>query len=66
MWFAVLAEGTLFMDLVKVADSWLWHSDMIGSKPELEISCFGELAVEKAKDRMENIVGGGEPIAWCG
>jgi hypothetical protein len=39
---------------------------MIGSKLELELGCFGRLAVERAKGKMENIVSGGESIAWCG
>jgi hypothetical protein len=33
---------------------------------EVEFGCFGKLVVEKVKDRMENIVGGERPIAWCG
>jgi hypothetical protein len=39
---------------------------MIGTKPKLELDCFRRLAVGKVKDNMENIAGGGEPIASCG
>jgi hypothetical protein len=39
---------------------------MAGNRPELGLGCFGRLAVEKMKVRMESIVGGREPIAWCG
>jgi hypothetical protein len=39
---------------------------MIGNRLELGLDCFGRLAVKKAKGRMDSIVGGGEPIAWCG
>jgi hypothetical protein len=48
----------LFAELTNVEDDWLWHNGRIG--------CFGKLAVEEAKDKMENIAGGEEPIAWCG
>jgi hypothetical protein len=60
-----LPEGMLFVELTKVEDGWLWHSDMIGNKPELGLGYFGRLAVERAKGKMENIIGGWEPIAWC-
>jgi hypothetical protein len=39
---------------------------MTGNKPELWLGYFGRLVVERAKDKMENIPGGGEPIAWYG
>jgi hypothetical protein len=39
---------------------------MIGSWPEVGLGCFGRLVVGKEKGRMENIVGGEGPIAWCG
>jgi hypothetical protein len=54
------------VELVKVVDGWLWHSDMTHNKAKLELGYFGSLVVERAKGRMENIVGGEEPIAWCG
>jgi hypothetical protein len=56
----------LFAELTKVEDDWLWHNGRIGSMSEVGFGCFGKLAVEEAKDKMENIVGGEEPIAWCG
>jgi hypothetical protein len=30
-----LPEDMLFVELAKVENDWLWHSDMIGNKPEL-------------------------------
>jgi hypothetical protein len=41
----VLVEGMLFVDLVKAEDGWLWCSDRIGNKPELELGCFGQFVV---------------------
>jgi hypothetical protein len=38
---------------------------MVGSMPEVGFGCFDKLVVEKAKDRMGNIVGSEEPIALC-
>jgi hypothetical protein len=61
----VLVEGTLFMELTKVEDGWLCHSGRIGSMPEVGFDCFDKLVVKKVNDRMENIAGGEEPIAWC-
>jgi hypothetical protein len=60
-----LLEDMLFVELAKVMDDWLWHSGMIGNKPRLELGCFGRLVVGNVKRMMENITGGGEPIAWC-
>jgi hypothetical protein len=50
----VLAEGILFVKLMKVDDDWLWHSGRTGSKPELEFGYFGKLAMESAEGMMEN------------
>jgi hypothetical protein len=61
-----LLEGMLFVELVKVEDGWLWHSDMTGNKPRVRLGCFGRLFVEKAKGKIESIGGGGEAIAWYG
>jgi hypothetical protein len=61
----VLLKGMLFVELANAKNGWLWHSDMIRSNPELELGYFGRLLVGRAKGRIENIVGGGEPIAWC-
>jgi hypothetical protein len=33
----VLAEGMLFLELVKPEDDWWWCSDRIGNKPELDL-----------------------------
>jgi hypothetical protein len=61
-----LPMGTLFMELSKVEDSWLWRSDMTGNKPEVGIGYFGRRVMEKAKGKMQSIDGGGDPIAWYG
>jgi hypothetical protein len=53
----------LFVELVRVVNGWLWHSDMIHNKPGLEFGCFGRLAVKNAKGRMENIADGRELLA---
>jgi hypothetical protein len=55
----------LFAKLTKVEDDWLWHNGRIGSMPEVGFGGFRRLVVE-AKDRMENIAGDAESIAWCG
>jgi hypothetical protein len=34
--------------------------------PKVELECSDSVMVEKEKDRMENIAGGEELIAWCG
>jgi hypothetical protein len=60
-----LPEGILFVELAKVEDCWLWHSDMISNKLEPGLGCFRRLAVERANGKMES-VGGGGPIAWYG
>jgi hypothetical protein len=62
----VLPEGTLFGELVEIARDWLWCNDMTGFRQELGLGCFGRLAMERAKGRMESIGGEGELIAWCG
>jgi hypothetical protein len=63
MLFVVLQEGMLFGELAEVVGGWLWRNDMIGNKLELGLGCFGRLAVEKAKGRVESIGGwGGSPM----
>jgi hypothetical protein len=52
--------------LTKVEDDWLWHNGTIDSMPEVEFGSFGKLAVERVKDRIENIIGGEVPIVLCG
>jgi hypothetical protein len=54
----------LFVELEKVENGWLWHNDMTDNMPELELGCFGKLAVGKAKGKMGSIDGGEEPTAW--
>jgi hypothetical protein len=49
--------------LMKVVDGWLWHSDIIGNRLGLGLGCFGKLVLGNVKGKMENIAGGGEPIA---
>jgi hypothetical protein len=56
----------LFVELAKVEDDWLWHSDMTGNMPEVEFGYFGRLGLENADGRTGNITGYAEPIAWCG
>jgi hypothetical protein len=49
--------------LTKVVNGWLWHSGMIGNRSELGLGYFSRLIVGNVKYKMENIAGGGEPIA---
>jgi hypothetical protein len=65
MLFVELAEGVLFVELVKVEDGWLWHSGMISSMPEIGFGYLYKPVVKKSKDKMGDIIGGEEPIAWC-
>jgi hypothetical protein len=64
--FVELVEGMLFGELVNVAGDWLWRNGRIGSMPKVELECSDSVVVEKVKDKMENLAGGEEPIAWCG
>jgi hypothetical protein len=66
MLFVELVDGMLFGELVKVAGDWLWRNGRIGSMPEVGFGCSYSVVLKKVKDRMENIAGGDEPIAWCG
>jgi hypothetical protein len=61
-----LAECILSVELVKVEDDWLWHSDMTGNMPEVGFGYFGRFGLKNAEGRMGNIAGDAEPIAWCG
>jgi hypothetical protein len=58
-----LAEGMLFVKLVKVEGDWLWRSGMIGNMPKVGFGYFGRLGLESAEGRMGNIAGDVEPIA---
>jgi hypothetical protein len=58
----VVVDDMLFLELVKDEDDWLWHNGRIGSMPEVGFDCFGKFAVEKVKDKMENIVGVRSPL----
>jgi hypothetical protein len=66
MLFMELVEGMLFGELAKVVGDWLWGNGRISSMPEVVLVCSDSVVVEKEKDRMENIAGGDEPIAWYG
>jgi hypothetical protein len=66
MLFGELEEGMLSVELAKVEGGWLWRNDMTGSRPNLGLGCLNRLVVETTNGRMESIVGGREPIAWCG
>jgi hypothetical protein len=61
-----LSEDMLFVELAKVVDDWLWRSRMIGNTLGLGLDYFGRLVLRNVNGKMENIAGGGEPIAWCG
>jgi hypothetical protein len=41
-----LAKGMLFVGLVSTEDGLLCHSDRAGSRPELELGCFGRTAMD--------------------
>jgi hypothetical protein len=62
MLFVTLQESMLFGELAEAEDDWLWRNDMTDNRPELGLGCFGRLVVERAKDRMESIGGGGSPF----
>jgi hypothetical protein len=47
-----LPEDMLFVELVKVVDDWLWHSDMIDNRSGLGLDSFDRLVVENAKGKM--------------
>jgi hypothetical protein len=47
-----LAKGKLSVELVEVADDWLWCNGRIDNMVEAGLGCFGMLVVEKVKDRM--------------
>jgi hypothetical protein len=64
MLYVELAEGILSVELAKVVDGWLWHNDRIDNMSKVGFGCFGKLVVERANDRMENIIGSEGPIAW--
>jgi hypothetical protein len=59
MLFVGLMGGMLFEGLMEVAGDWLWRNGRIASMPEVRFGCSSRVAVEEAKDRMKNIVGGG-------
>jgi hypothetical protein len=60
-----LAEGMLFVELMKTGDDWLWHSDRTDNKPELFLGCLGEFVAEKVRGRTKNIGYEVMPIALC-
>jgi hypothetical protein len=54
----------LSMDMEKAEDDWLWRSDVTGNM--VGFGYFGRFGLESVEGMMGNIVGGVEPIAWCG
>jgi hypothetical protein len=56
--------GMLSVELVKAVDDFAWRNDRIDNTPNVEFDWFDKLVLEKAKDRMGNI-GGGGGIARC-
>jgi hypothetical protein len=67
VWYVICstAGDRLFVELAKVEDGWWWHSGMIGNMLEVGFGYFGMLGLDNTEGRMENIVGGTKPIAWC-
>jgi hypothetical protein len=59
-----LAERMLSMDMEKAEDDWLRRSDVTGNM--VGFGYFGRFGLESVEGMMGNIVGGVEPIAWCG
>jgi hypothetical protein len=57
-----LGEGMSSVDLVKVADNWMWGNGRIDNTPEAGLGWFDKLVFEKVKDGMGNIGGGGGPL----
>jgi hypothetical protein len=51
--------GMLSVELAKDADDWVWRNDRIDNMMKFGFAWFVKLVLEKAKDRMENIGGGG-------
>jgi hypothetical protein len=49
----------LSVELAKDADDWVWRNDRIDNMTKFGFAWFVKLVLEKAKDRMENIGGGG-------
>jgi hypothetical protein len=61
-----MAEGRLFVGLMKDGGGWLWHNDKIDNRTEAILSyCLGGF-VKRAKGTMVNIVDGEVPTARCG
>jgi hypothetical protein len=60
-----LADGMLFVKLVKPEGGLLWHNDRIGNKPEPALGCLGDFVVETVKGKIGNIGGEAVPIALC-
>jgi hypothetical protein len=58
--------GRLFVELAEVADGWWWRSGMIGSMLKIRCENFGMLVLDNAEDRMRNVAGCVQPIAWYG
>jgi hypothetical protein len=57
--------GYVICGVVEGWGGWLWRSDTTSDRTDLRLGCFGKLAVERAKGKIESI-GGGEPITWYG
>jgi hypothetical protein len=63
--FVGLGGCMLSVELVRVADDWVWGNDRNDNTPKVGFGWFGKLVFEKVNDRMRNIGGGGGPIVWC-
>jgi hypothetical protein len=55
----------LSLEMVRVADDWVWGNDKIDNTSKVGFGWFDKIMLEKAKDRMGNVGGGGGPIALC-
>jgi hypothetical protein len=66
MLFVELVEGRLFVELVKAVGDWLWCSDRIGNRPELDLDCLDNSTMGGKKGKMENTSCEMKAIALCG
>jgi hypothetical protein len=54
-----VGEGMLSVELAKIADDWMRRSGRIDNMPKVGLGWFDKFVLEKAKDKMRNIGGGG-------
>jgi hypothetical protein len=62
-----LAQGMLFVELVKDGGGWLWCNDRVDNKLKLVLGYWlGGFMLERGKSRKGSIGGEVVPIARCG